>query len=933
MMLCCAMSILAQNNRISYQAVVRDANNALVANKTVDVTVNIYNGPVTETPVYRESHTGVKTNFNGMISFEIGGGNYESGNWNAIDWKTATVTTKVTQGNEVLGTLEMPVTAVPYAIYADSAANVNSAAIAQQIHDTANVLRESIAITNANLETLGNRVNTFNTHVCDTVMNCDGIKTMRDSIQRNKQAIIDSTASVLGALTDTAIAIRGSFPPPPTNISAFVNDAGYITCDSSCITSLTTLVSTLTQQLSDLQGQFTALQEQIAESFPLPASVTTDTVKNIEATSATAIGTVGAGDAVAVTERGICWSTTQNPTIQGDHKKAAEAGAGQFTVNFDGLTANTTYYVRAYATNLAGTTYGNQVSFSTTTPPIVTTNAATNVTHAQATVGGKITSDGGATVMAYGICWSTNENPTTADNSEEVGQDMPENDYYYTITSGLDPGVTYHVRAWASNSIGTGYGEDKSFTTKDTATVTTTTVTGIYANKAIAGGIVTDDGDTTVTARGVKWGTAANNLDHTVAAAQGGTGAYTVNITGLTGGTTYYVSAYATNSVATAYGDTLSFTTSDTIPVVTTLAPASLVDTGATLNGNVVSDCGSEITARGFRWGRLDETQAHDTAAATAGTGEFSVVLTSLTEQTDYFVIAYATNSTGTAWGDTVKFTTPASGPDYSCVGTKRANEEIDPETGRINKVRDHQNNEYKIVQIGSQCWMAWNMRCTTSPSTTHSIVVSGSTSTKDFSSFTSKVAKDHFPGCDSCGLLYNWNAAMDVYKSGSAEVLSQGAGSQDATTSFQATIGTNHRGICPAGWHVPTPAEWNELESYVGQNYACGNNNTYVAKALAWNEGWSSANLWQTCEPGRDQETTNNATGFSARPQGQFASNYQYQSTYAYFWTTEQRYVSNQWSRAVTRSIFYSNPDLGKGTNTFKYNGNSVRCVRNAEN
>lgn len=78
--------------------------------------------------------------------------------------------------------------------------------------------------------------------------------------------------------------------------------------------------------------------------------------------------------------------------------------------------------------------------------------------------------------------------------------------------------------------------------------------------------------------------------------------------------------------MATAYGDTLSFTTHDTIPVVTTLAPTSLVDTGATLKGNVVSDCGSAITERGFRWGRLDEAQAHDTAAAL--TGEFNVVLT-----------------------------------------------------------------------------------------------------------------------------------------------------------------------------------------------------------------------------------------------------------------------------------------------------------------
>lgn len=734
-----------------------------------------------------------------------------------------------------------------------------------------------------------------------------------------------------------------------------LDSRGYLTSDSAAILNLQGQIADLqaandalaariaadsanmVNQLDQVLQQLADLQEQIAESFPLPTGVTTTAATNIEATSATASGTVAGGNTMPVLERGVCWSKTLDSlSVVFSHQAAATAGEGAFSVDFNGLVSNTTYYLCAYATNIASTIYGDTLTFSTTTPPIVTTNAATGVTHEKATVGGKITSDGGATVMAYGICWSTNENPTTADNNVEIGLDKPENDYYYTITSGLEPGVTYHVRAWAANSIGTGYGEDKSFTTKDTATVTTATVTGIYANKVVAGGNVTDDGDTTVTARGVKWGTAANNLDHTVAAAQGGTGAYTVNITGLTGGSTYYVSAYATNSVATAYGDTLSFTTNDTIPVVTTLAPTSLVDTGATLKGNVVSDCGSAITARGFRWGRLDEAQAHDTVAATAGTGEFNVVLTQLTEQTDYFVIAYATNGTGTAWGDTVKFTTPASGPDYSCAVTNVGNNEIvDQETGRIIKVKDHQNNEYKIVQIGSQCWLAWNMRCTTSPNTGYSIVVPGNTSTSDFSSYTSKVAKNRFAGCDSCGLLYNWNAAMDVYKSGSAEVLSKGAGSQDATTSFQATIGTNHRGICLAGWRVPTPEEWGVLETYVGQHYACGNNNTFVAKALAWNEGWSSENLSQTCEPGRDQETTNNATGFSARPQGQFASNYQSESTFAYFWTTEQKNVSNQGDRAVTCYISWCEPKLSKADQegTRKYFGMSVRCVRNAEN
>ncbi len=152
--LCCATTIFAQNDKISYQAVVRDSENRLVANKTVDVLVNVYNGSE-NTAVYTETHQ-ANTNFNGMISLQIGGGTYVSGNWSDIHWKTARVTTKVTIDNEALGTLEMPVSAVPYALYADSAANVNTEPIAQQIRDTAKVLRQEIAVTNANLETLGN---------------------------------------------------------------------------------------------------------------------------------------------------------------------------------------------------------------------------------------------------------------------------------------------------------------------------------------------------------------------------------------------------------------------------------------------------------------------------------------------------------------------------------------------------------------------------------------------------------------------------------------------------------------------------------------------------------------------------------------------------------------------------------------------------------
>ncbi len=128
MMLCCATAILAQNNKISYQAVVRDTANRLVANKTVTVTVEIFNGDA-QAAAYTETHTNVQTNYNGLFSLQMGNGTNQSGNWNAIQWKNARVTTAVSLDGTELATLNMPLTAVPYALYADYAEEINPDAV------------------------------------------------------------------------------------------------------------------------------------------------------------------------------------------------------------------------------------------------------------------------------------------------------------------------------------------------------------------------------------------------------------------------------------------------------------------------------------------------------------------------------------------------------------------------------------------------------------------------------------------------------------------------------------------------------------------------------------------------------------------------------------------------------------------------------------
>lgn len=190
--------------------------------------------------------------------------------------------------------------------------------------------------------------------------------------------------------------------------------------------------------------------------------LTTTVISSIAGTTAVGGGNVTANGGEAVTERGVCWSTVHNPTIA-DGKTINEAGNGTFTSNLTGLLGKTTYYVRAYATNKVGTGYGNEVSFTTlVAPPTVTTTAITNVTADGASSGGNVTISGGDIVTARGVCWSISENPTVADSKTSNGTGTG---VFTSALTGLNIATMYHVRAYATNSAGTGYGPDVTFMT------------------------------------------------------------------------------------------------------------------------------------------------------------------------------------------------------------------------------------------------------------------------------------------------------------------------------------------------------------------------------------------------------------------------------------------------------------------------------------
>jgi len=232
--------------------------------------------------------------------------------------------------------------------------------------------------------------------------------------------------------------------------------------------------------------------------------------------------------------------------------------------------------------------------------PTLTTESVSEVTVSSAKTGGNITSNGRADIIARGVCWGQNSQPLVSDQhtSDGIGDGI-----FTSTLTGLLPGITYFVRAYATNSAGTNYGNEITFTTEalTKATVTTAAVTVFTHNTATAGGNVASDGNATVTERGVYFGT-TNNPQTTgtkVPAAAGGTGAFTCSLTNLAPGTIYYVAAFATNSEGTAYGSVVQFTTTTVAPTVTTADVTIYTQTTATAGGNVTSNGGVAVTERG----------------------------------------------------------------------------------------------------------------------------------------------------------------------------------------------------------------------------------------------------------------------------------------------------------------------------------------------
>lgn len=195
-----------------------------------------------------------------------------------------------------------------------------------------------------------------------------------------------------------------------------------------------------------------------------------------------------------------------------------------------------------------------------------TTNEVSDITESTAVCGGTITADSNVEIMAYGICWSKNSNPTF--NNLKTRNYKISNQFKDTLKN-LEPGTDYYVRAYAISKAGVFYGAEKLFKTKELS-VETLDVSEIQSHSAIVGGNITsEDGDEIIISRGVCYSDTAlkPTIFHEKITSGSGKGLFTVEISNLKPSTLYNVRAFATRKSGTQYGSVKQFTTLDAPPL------------------------------------------------------------------------------------------------------------------------------------------------------------------------------------------------------------------------------------------------------------------------------------------------------------------------------------------------------------------------------
>ena len=290
-------------------------------------------------------------------------------------------------------------------------------------------------------------------------------------------------------------------------------------------------------------------------------------VSDISETSVTLNGRIDNNDAVKCSERGFVYSTEHLPTVTDTKVQSfTPQSSAEYSAEVRGLSLGTVYYLRAYAVaNRTDTVYSDELMLRYDNQlPIVSTQPVTDIGATTAVLHGTIESKGIPAYTERGFVYSTIfKNPTIESDEKVVVNGTGVGDFSANL-SGLDKDVTYYVRAYATNSEGTAYGEAVSFeVVRQLPVVTTLPVTDIGATTAVLHGTIESEGIPAYTERGFVYSSSVTNptieSEEKIVVNGTGIGEFLTNISDLDCNVTYYVRAYATNGECTAYGEAVSF--------------------------------------------------------------------------------------------------------------------------------------------------------------------------------------------------------------------------------------------------------------------------------------------------------------------------------------------------------------------------------------
>lgn len=468
---------------------------------------------------------------------------------------------------------------------------------------------------------------------------------------QNNMVIHQGNGSTLSLPLQSIDSVRFNLVPPPAMKRIFQNNGNILSLSVTDIDSIT----------------YT-----IPNRSTLP-TITTQAVTVLSSSSAFGGGNISADGGSAVTQRGVCWNTSPNPTIANNFTVDG-TGLGSYGSTMQPLSPATTYCVRAYATNSNGTSYGSQVSFVTAAAnnsgnmPTISTNQVVYMDSLSAFCGGNITADGGLAVTARGICWAIGTTPTINHSRTIDGAGAGS---FNSRLSNLLPNTSYFVRAYATNDAGTSYGVTFSFTTKNLPTVVTDSVFDIGAQMAKAQGSTLFDGGSSISQRGYCWSNTPSPTLNDFVLADEVSKFTSSSVIQLMSDTTYYLRAYAINGIGVSYGNTITFKTMEVAVDLVTDSIKGITSNSAIFGGAIINAKGNQIIERGIVYSTSSfPTFDSNTIMIGSGIGTFDIIsglgyqyAHLLNPNTTYYVRAYAvTENNILTYGNEVSFTTLSVG-------------------------------------------------------------------------------------------------------------------------------------------------------------------------------------------------------------------------------------------------------------------------------